>query len=200
MRVSVNACVASRCTLLLPVCRHPHLFSAPQQHLVYLLVSCSVCFCQPTAVEPCLSVVLCPLQTATSLIDQNHQVPFLLTGQTGATPVPSQSLYPFSHPTVLSRFRYLVHNHPHTSCHAESGGFSFHAVAEPVRVSLSVLPGPEWLDVLPSTWASVSVEVLQLQYSFATGHFRLGVSCIVPGTSCPSTAGNTMQAPVSTLL
>ena len=108
--------------------------------------------------------------------------------------------YPSSHPTVLSRFRCLVHNHPHTQCHAESGGFSFHAVAEPLRLSLSVLPGPQWLDVLPSTWAFVSVEVLPLQNSFATGHSRLGVSCIVPGGSCPSTSRNTMQASVTTFL
>ena len=164
------------------------------------LVTCSVCFRQPTAVEHCLSIVLCPLQTATSLTDQHHRLPFLLTGQMCATSVPAQSLYPFSHPTVLSRFWYLVHNHPHNSCHTESGGLSFHAVAEPVRLSLSVLPGPHWLGVLPSTWASVSVEVLQLQYSFATGHFCPGVLCIVPGTSSASTARNGMQAPVSTLL
>ena len=56
-----------------------------------------------------------------------------------------------------------------------------------MQLSLSVLPGPQLLDVLPKTWASASVEVLQLQYSFATGHFRPGVSCIVPNTSCPST-------------
>ena len=52
-----------------------------------------------------------------------------------------------------------------------------------MRLPLSVLPGRQWLDVLPGTWISVSVEVLLLQYSFATGHFRLGVSCMVPGTS-----------------
>ena len=123
-----------------------------------------------------------------------------MTGQTGATPVPAQSLYPSSHPTVLSGFRCLVHNHPHTPCHAESVGFSFHAVAEPVRLSLSMLPGPQWLAVLPSTWASVSVEVLPWQYSFATGHLRLGVWCTVPATSCLSTARNRMQTPVNTLL
>ena len=72
--------------------------------------------------------------------------------------------------------------------------------SEPLRLSLSVLPVPQWLDVLPNTWASVSVEVLPLQYSFATGHFRLGVSCIVPGTSCLSTARNTTKAPVTKLL
>ena len=127
-------------------------------------------------------------------------VTFSLTGQTGATPVPAQSLHPSSHPTVLSRFRCLVHTHLHTPCHAKSGGFFVHAVAEPLRLSLSVLPGPKWLDVLPSMWASVSVEVLPLQYSSATGHFRLGVSCIVPGTSCLSTARNTTKAPVTTLL
>ena len=164
------------------------------------IVSCSVCFRQPTAVEPCLYVLQCPLQTATSLTDQHHRLPFLLTGQTGATPVPAQSLYPSSHQTVLSQFRYLVHNHPHNPCHAKSGRFSFHAAAEPVRRSLSVLPCPQRLDVVPSTWASVSVEVLQLQYSFTTSNLRLGVSCIVPDTDCPSTARNTMQAPVSTLL
>ena len=105
-----------------------------------------------------------------------------MTGQTGATTVPSQSLHPSSDPTVLSRFRCLVHTNLHTPCHAKSGGFFVHAVAEPLRLSLSVLPGPQWLDVLPNTWASASVEVLPLQYSFVTGHFRLGVSCIVPGT------------------
>ena len=127
-------------------------------------------------------------------------LPFLLTGQLGATPVPAHSLYPFSHPTMLSRFRYLERKHPHTPCHAESGGFPFQAVAEPMRLSLSVLPDLQWLGVLPITLVSVSVEVLQLQYSFATGHFCLDVSCIVPGTSCPSTARNTMQVPVFTLL
>ena len=59
---------------------------------------------------------------------------------------------------------------------------------------------PPWLDVLPIMWACVSVEVLPLQYSVATGHFRLGVSCVVPGTSCLSTARNTTKAPVTTLL
>ena len=91
--------------------------------------------------------------------------------------MPAQSLYPFSHPPVLSRFPYLAHNHPHTPCHAESGGFPLHVVAEPVQLSLSVLQDRQWLDVLPSTWASVSVEVLPLQYSFATGHFGCVVYC-----------------------
>ena len=169
-------------------------------HRTTTLVPCSVCFRQPTAVELCLSVVLRPLQSVTSLTDQHHKLPSLWTGQTGATPVPVQSLHPSSHPTALSRFQRLVYTHLHTPCHAMSGGFSVHAVAEPLRLSLSVLPVPQWLDVLPNTWASVSVEVLPLQYSFATGHFRLGVSCIVPGTSCLSTARNTTKAPVTKLL
>ena len=82
----------------------------------------------------------------------------------------------------------------------KSGGLFLYAVAEPLRLSLSVLPGPQWLDVVPNTWASASAEVLLLQYSFVTGHFLLGVSCIVPGTSCLSTARNTTKAPVTTLL
>ena len=143
----------------------------------------------------CLSVVLCPSQTATGLTDQQHWLPLFLTGQTGATPVPAQSLYPFSHPTVLTHFQYLVRNHPHNPRHADSGGFSFHAVTEPVQ-----LPGSQWLGILHSTLVSNSVGVLQLQYIFATGHFRLGALCIVPGTSCPSKPLVMMQAQVSTLL
>ena len=114
--------------------------------------------------------------------------------------MPPQSLHRSSHPTVLSRFWSLVHTHLHTPCHAKSGGFFVHAVAEPLRRSLSLLPGPQWLDVLPNTWTSASVEVLPLQYSFVTGHFRQGVLCIVLGTSCLSTAHNTTKAPVTTLL
>ena len=108
-------------------------------------------------------------------------------------------LHPSSHPTVLSRFRCLVYTHLHTPCQAKSAGFFVHVVAEPLPLSLSALPGPQRLDVLPNTWASTSVEVLPLQYSFVTSHFRLGVSCIVPGTSCLSTARNTTKAPVITL-
>ena len=147
-----------------------------------------------------LSVVLRPLQSVKSLTDQNHQLPFLLTGQTGTTSVPAQSLHPSSHSTVLSRFRCLLHTHLHTPCHAKSEGFYVHAVAEPLQLSLSVLPGPQWLDVLPNMWAFVPVEVLPLQYSFATGYFCLGVLCIVPFTSCLSTVRNTTKAPLTTLL
>ena len=162
-------------------------------------VSCSVCFRQPTAAKPCSSVVLCPSQTATGLTDRHCRLPFFLDRANNATPVPARLLHLSSHPTVLSHSRYLVHNHPHIPCHAESRRFPFRAVAEPVRLSLCVLPGPQWLGVLPSTLVSALVEELPLPYSFATDHFRLGVSCIVPGTSCRSTARNTMQAPVSTL-
>ena len=63
-----------------------------------------------------------------------------------------------------------------------------------------VKPIRERLGVLPSRLISVFIEVLQLHYSFATGHCRPAVLCIVSGTSCQSTARNTVQAPMSKLL
>ena len=65
---------------------------------------------------------------------------------------------------------------------------------------LCMLPGPQWLGVLPSRLVSAVAEVLPWQYSFATYDFCLGVSCILPGTSCRSTARKMMQGPMSTLL
>ena len=46
---------------------------------------------------------------------------------------------------------------------------------------------------------SALAEALPLRYSIATVHFRLGVLCILPSTTCRSTARNTMQAPMPTL-
>ena len=146
--------------------------------------------------------VCCALSFANCNKFNRHapQATFSPTGQTGAKPVPPRLLYPSSHPTVPSHFQYLVHNNPHIPCHTEFGRFSFRAVAEPAPLSLCVLPGPQWLRVLPSKLVSALAEVQPLQYSLATGHFRLGVSCIVPGTVCRSGARNGMQAPMSKLL
>ena len=88
----------------------------------------------------------------------------------------------------------------HISCHTESGRFSFRGIAEPAPLLLFVLLGPQWLGVLRSTLISALAEVLPLQCSFASAHFRLGVSCIVPGISGGYTARNTMQAPMSVAL
>ena len=42
--VSFSAGGAARCALLPPVCRHPYLFSAPQQHPVSVSVVGGICF------------------------------------------------------------------------------------------------------------------------------------------------------------
>ena len=99
-------------------------------------------------------------------------VTFSFAGQKGATPLPAQLLHPSSHPTVLSHFRHVGQNHLHIPWQPVSGRFFFPALAEPEPLLLSVLPGPQWLGVLPSTLVSALAEEPPLQYSFATGHFH----------------------------